>query len=98
MSKLNLTIATGNYDRTRPISDGRVDIEGVDLNHLFFSRRRCFIVPFGSNRLMCASSRFRPIVSAPVIPTSYIAVPRSFSQELQARGDLHTPTTQILVS
>ena len=34
MSKLNLTIATGNYDRTRPISDGRVNIEGVDLESL----------------------------------------------------------------
>ena len=46
MSKLNLTIATGNYDRTRPISDGRVNIEGVDPNHLFFSPEEMFYRAF----------------------------------------------------
>jgi 4,5-dihydroxyphthalate decarboxylase len=30
MSKLNLSIAVGDYDRTRPLVDGAVQIDGVD--------------------------------------------------------------------
>lgn len=30
MSKLNLSVAVGNYDRVRPLVDGEVQIEGVD--------------------------------------------------------------------
>lgn len=32
--KLRLTIATWDYDRTRPLIDGRVPVDGVDLNCL----------------------------------------------------------------
>jgi 4,5-dihydroxyphthalate decarboxylase len=31
MGKLRLTIACSDYDRTRPIADGRVQVDGVDL-------------------------------------------------------------------
>lgn len=34
MAKLNLTIACGDYDRTRALMDGTVKVEGVDLNYL----------------------------------------------------------------
>jgi len=34
MGKLRLTLACWNYDRTRALADGRVRIEGVDLNYL----------------------------------------------------------------
>ena len=34
MSKLNLTIACGDYDRTRALLDGTVEPEGVRLNYL----------------------------------------------------------------
>ena len=34
MSKLRLTLACWNYDRTRALMDGRVPIEGVELNYL----------------------------------------------------------------
>ena len=30
MSKLNLSVAVGNYDRMRPLVDGEVQIDGVD--------------------------------------------------------------------
>ena len=30
MSRLQLSIAVGDYDRTRPLVDGRVSIDGVD--------------------------------------------------------------------
>ena len=31
MSKLKLTLACWDYDRTRPLIDGRVKAEGIDL-------------------------------------------------------------------
>jgi 4,5-dihydroxyphthalate decarboxylase len=34
MSKLRLTMACWNYDRTRALMDGRIPVEGVDLNYL----------------------------------------------------------------
>jgi len=34
MSKIRITAACGNYDRTRALIDGTVQIEGVDLNYL----------------------------------------------------------------
>lgn len=34
MSKLRLTLACWNYDRTRALVDGRVRPDGIDLNHL----------------------------------------------------------------
>jgi len=34
MSKLRLTLACWDYDRTRALADGRVAVDGVDLNYL----------------------------------------------------------------
>ncbi len=34
MAKLGLTLACWNYDRTRALTDGRVPIDGVELNYL----------------------------------------------------------------
>src|SRR5437763_12921536 len=34
MSKLQLTLACWDYDRTRPLMDGRVQPDGIDLNIL----------------------------------------------------------------
>ena len=34
MSKLNLTIACGDYDRTRALSDGTIQPEGIALNYI----------------------------------------------------------------
>ena len=34
MGKLRLSMACSNYDRTRALFDGRVRVEGVDLNCL----------------------------------------------------------------
>ena len=33
MSKLNLTLACWNYDRTRAIQDGSVQPDGIDINY-----------------------------------------------------------------
>src|SRR2546423_8538280 len=34
MSKLRLTFACWNYDRTRALLEGRVQLEGIELNYL----------------------------------------------------------------
>ncbi len=34
MAKLRLTLACGDYDRTRALADGTVRVEGVDLNYI----------------------------------------------------------------
>lgn len=34
MSKLKLTLACWDYDRTRALADGRVQVDGIDLNYL----------------------------------------------------------------
>ncbi|MDA8549231.1 ABC transporter substrate-binding protein [Litoricolaceae bacterium] len=76
MSKLNLTIATGNYDRTRPISDGRVNIEGVDPNHLFFSPEEMFYRAFRFQSFdVCELSFSSYCVGACNPDFPYIAVP-----------------------
>jgi 4,5-dihydroxyphthalate decarboxylase len=44
--KLNLTIAVGDYDRTRPLADGRVPIDGVAPRILLLSPEEMFFRAF----------------------------------------------------
>ncbi len=46
MSKLTLSIAMGDYDRTRPIHDGRVGIDGVDPVTMLLSPEEMFFRVF----------------------------------------------------
>lgn len=46
MSKLTLSIAMGDYDRTRPIHDGRVQIDGVDPVTLLLTPEEMFFRVF----------------------------------------------------
>ena len=34
MGDIQITIAAGDYDRTRPIRDGRVTVDGCDVTYL----------------------------------------------------------------
>lgn len=42
MAKLDITIATWDYDRVRPIMDGRVPVEGCNVNFIKVSPEECF--------------------------------------------------------
>jgi 4,5-dihydroxyphthalate decarboxylase len=42
MAPLKLTLACWDYDRTRPLADGRVQIEGIELNVQFLRPREMF--------------------------------------------------------
>ncbi|MBU2357875.1 ABC transporter substrate-binding protein [Loktanella sp. M215] len=46
MSKLNLSLAMGNYDRTSAIVDGRVQIDGVNPIHMLQSPEEMFFRAF----------------------------------------------------
>ncbi len=46
MSKLRLSLAMGDYDRTRPIADGRVAIDGVDPVPLLLGPEEMFFRAF----------------------------------------------------
>ncbi len=55
MSELNLNIAFWNYDRTRPLGDGTVKIDGV--NATFYSAR--IVTEIFERMIRAASSTFR---------------------------------------
>jgi 4,5-dihydroxyphthalate decarboxylase len=42
MSRLRLTLACWDYDRTRPLIDGRVQAEGIDLEIKVLRPREAF--------------------------------------------------------
>lgn len=42
MRPISLTIATWDYDRVRPIMDGRVKVEGCEINFIKVSPEECF--------------------------------------------------------
>ncbi|MBI2992832.1 MAG: hypothetical protein HYY48_01490 [Gammaproteobacteria bacterium] len=44
--KLSLSIAVGDYDRTRPLVDGSVRIDGVDPNFMLLSPEEMFFRAF----------------------------------------------------
>lgn len=80
MSKLRLTLACWDYDRTRALMDGSVQAEGIDLNYLglpveetFFRmlRHREFDVAelSLSSYLISLSKPERPFVAIPVFPS-----------------------------
>jgi len=80
LSKLRLTLACWNYDRTRALMDGRIEADGIDLNYLnlpveetFFrqARHREFEVAEMSLSSYCVSAGKpeRPFVAIPVFPS-----------------------------
>jgi 4,5-dihydroxyphthalate decarboxylase len=80
MSNLHLTLACEDYDRTRPVKDGIVKPEGIELNYLVMSVEEIFwrmmkYEEFDASELsmgafLTAASRGRrPFVAIPVFPS-----------------------------
>jgi 4,5-dihydroxyphthalate decarboxylase len=76
MSLLPLTIATGNYDRVKPLADGRVGIEGCDVRFLPLPPEEAFYRAFTNKEFdvteLSASSY---IIARSRGVTDYVAVP-----------------------
>ena len=103
MSKLKLTLACWNYDRTRALQDGTIQPDGIDLNYLdlpveetFFRmvRHREFDVAEMSLSSYTVS-RFRdpqPFVAIPIFPSRFF---RHSCIYLSAKSGIRTPKDLI---
>ena len=80
MANIQLTLACEDYDRTRPIKDGRIKPEGVDINYLVMSVEEIFwrmmkyeefdISELSMGAFLTAAARGRrPFIAVPVFPS-----------------------------
>jgi 4,5-dihydroxyphthalate decarboxylase len=80
MANIHLTLACEDYDRTRPIKDGRVRAEGIDLNYLVMSVEEIFwrmmkyeefdVSELSMGAFLTAAARGRrPFIAIPVFPS-----------------------------
>lgn len=80
MSNLHLTLACEDYDRTRPVKDGIVKPEGIELNYLVMPVEEIFwrmmkyeefdVSELSMGAFLTAASRGRrPFVAIPVFPS-----------------------------
>lgn len=76
MSKLTLSIAMGDYDRTRPIHDGRVPIDGVDPVTMLLSPEEMFFRVFRHEAFDVSEMSFSSYcVKLARGEASYVAIP-----------------------
>ncbi|HEU0071417.1 MAG TPA: ABC transporter substrate-binding protein, partial [Alphaproteobacteria bacterium] len=79
MSDLNLTLAVGDYEITRPLIDGRVKADGINLTvvskmdsttrHWRFLRNQDFdVAEISCSSYMAARDKGQPFVAIPVFP------------------------------
>ena len=103
MSKLRLSFACWNYDRTRALLDGSIQPDGIDLNYLclpveetFFrmARHREFDVAEMSFSSYCVSLNRpeRPFVALPVYPSRFF---RHSCIYVNANSGFHEPKDLI---
>jgi len=86
VSRLKLSFACWNYDRTRALMDGTVPVDGIDLNYLnlpveetFFRMARFqeFDVAEMSLSSYCVTLNKpeRPFVALPIFPSRFSVIP-----------------------
>jgi 4,5-dihydroxyphthalate decarboxylase len=81
MSRLPITIATWDYDRVRALVDGRVRVEGCDVNYLTMPVEECFERAFFHGEFEVTELGFSPFLIALSRSTpSYVAVPAFLSR------------------
>jgi 4,5-dihydroxyphthalate decarboxylase len=81
MSRLPITIATWDYDRVRALTDGRVKVEGCDVNYITMPVEECFERAYFHGEFEVAEIGFSPYLialSRGVAP--YLAVPAFLSR------------------
>lgn len=82
MEKLHLTVACGDYDRTKALQDGSVQPEGIRLNYLPLQAEEIFWRMGGhrefdasemslSNHITLVSRGNSPFVAIPIFPSRY---------------------------
>jgi 4,5-dihydroxyphthalate decarboxylase len=81
MGRLPITIATWDYDRVRALVDGRVRVEGCDVNYVTMPVEECFERAFFHGEFEVAEIGFSPYLialSRGIAP--YVAVPAFLSR------------------
>ena len=92
MKKVELTIATWDYDRVRPIMDGRVRVEGCDINFIKVPPEECFhrawynqdfdVTEIGLSGYVIATSRGTGIGGE----SPYVGIPVFLSRSFRCSG------------
>jgi 4,5-dihydroxyphthalate decarboxylase len=81
MAKLNLSIAVGDYDRTRPLIDGSVQIDGVDPVYMTLSPEEIFFRAFRNAEFdVCELSLSSSTVKTAQGGFAYVGVPAFVSR------------------
>jgi 4,5-dihydroxyphthalate decarboxylase len=81
MSRLPLTVATWDYDRVRALVDGRVRIEGCDVNYLTMPVEECFERAYFHGEFDVTEIGFSPfLIALSRGLTPYVAVPAFLSR------------------
>ncbi len=81
MPKLNLSVAVGDYDRTRPLIDGAVRIDGVDPVYMTLSPEEIFFRAFRNTEFdICELSLSSSTVKAALGNSPYVGVPAFVSR------------------
>lgn len=76
MSRLPITIATWDYDRVRALTDGRVKVEGCDVNYITMPVEECFERAYFHGEFEVAEIGFSPfLIALSRGPTPYVALP-----------------------
>lgn len=81
MSKLRLSVAIGDYDRNRPLIDGRVQIDGVDPVFMTLSPEEIFFRAFRHQAFdICELSFSSYLVSVDKGDPAYVGIPAFLSR------------------
>lgn len=81
MKKLNLSVAIGDYDRTRPLTDGAIQIDGVDPVYMKLSPEEIFFRAFRYQEFdVCELSFSSYTLKVSTGDCPYIAVPAFVSR------------------
>jgi 4,5-dihydroxyphthalate decarboxylase len=81
MSKLNLSVAIGNYDRTRPLIDGAVQIDGVDPVYMTLSPEEIFFRAIRHQEFdICELSLSSHTIKTALATNAYVGVPAFVSR------------------
>ena len=95
MSKLNLSVAIGNYDRARPLFDGSVQIDGVDPVFMMLSPEEIFFRAFrGADFDICELSMSSFTVKTAERNCPYVGVP-AFVSRMFRHNSIYVRTDRI---
>src|SRR6202166_2531248 len=95
MSKLNLSVAIGNYDRARALFDGSVQIDGVDPVFMMLPPEEIFFRAFRTNDFdICELSMSSFTVKTAERNCRYVGVPACVSRAFR-HNSIYVRTDRI---